>query len=55
MKKLVLIGLMMMLGLSGCACTETCGLIKADWTEYWNNPGDGTWGLMKHDWVDFWS
>jgi hypothetical protein len=55
MKKFVLMALIMVLSLSGCACTGTCVLIKEDLTDYWNDPGAGTWQLIKEDWVEFWN
>jgi hypothetical protein len=56
MKKLAWIALMMIiLGVSGCACSATCGLMKEDWTDYWSNPGAGAWRSMEQDWVDFWN
>jgi uncharacterized protein YceK len=55
MKKLAWIALIIMvLGLSGCACSGTCNLMKEDWHDYWRNPGAGDWQYMKQDWSQFW-
>ena len=54
MKKLVLIALIMVLGLSGCASSGTSGSIKQDWTAYWENPGGASWEAIEQDWVRYW-
>ena len=53
MKGLGLIALIMVLGLSGCASSGMSGLIKEDWTEFWNDPGGGSWEVIKWDWTEF--
>ena len=55
MKRLALIALIMVLGLSGCASSGTCGLIKQDWVRYWNDPGGASWESVKQDWRWFWN
>jgi len=54
MKKLAMMVMILVFGLSGCACTGTCVLIKEDWDHYWNEPGAGSWDSLKQEWVDFW-
>ncbi len=53
MKKLALIALIMVLGLSGCASGVGYS-IKEDWTEYWKNPGGLSWEIFKGDWTEYW-
>ncbi len=55
MEKLALIALIMVLGLSGCACYGTCVSIKEDFSDFWNDPGRGSSQLIKEDFSDFWS
>ena len=59
MKKLALIALIMVLGLSGCVSSGTSGLTKEDGTKFHNEPGAGacgsSWELMLQDWNEFWS
>jgi hypothetical protein len=55
MKRLALIALIMVLGLSGCASSGTCGLIRQDWIRYWNDPGGASWESVKQDWVRYWN
>jgi hypothetical protein len=51
MKKLVLIALIMVMGLSGCASIAGPGLswkdIKEDWGDYWKDPAGP--GLSRKD------
>ena len=54
MKKIALIALTMVLGLSGCASSGTSGSTKQDWTTYWKNPGGGCWESIKQDWTAYW-
>jgi hypothetical protein len=54
MKKLALIALSMVLGLSGCACPGTSSSIRQDWAAYWRNPGGESWESIKKDWAAYW-
>jgi hypothetical protein len=51
MKKLALIALIMVLGLSGCASSGTRGSIRQDWIAYWKDPGGIFWEDIKQDWI----
>jgi hypothetical protein len=53
MKKLALIALIMVLGLSGCASSGTRGSIKQDWVAYWKDPGGAFWEQIKEDWITY--
>ena len=53
MEKLALIGLIMVLGLSGCACPDTVGSLKQDWVAYWKSL-EGDWDSTKQDWAAYW-
>jgi hypothetical protein len=55
MKKLALIALIMVLGLSGCACYGTCDSVRQDWIRYWDNPGGASWESVKQDWIRYWN
>ena len=54
MKKLVLMTLMMVLGLSGCASSGTINPIKQDWAAYWEVESKG-WERAKQDWAMYWA
>ena len=54
MKKLVLIALIMVLGLSGCTSSGISDSIKRDWIAYWDNSGSGSWESIKRDWMTYW-
>jgi hypothetical protein len=53
MEKLALIALIMVLGLSGCACPGTSGPIKQDWATYLKGI-EGDWESTKQDWTAYW-
>lgn len=55
MKRLTLIGLIMVLGLSGCAYSGVKNVVKEDWTAYWSEPRSESWKLIKQDWKEFWN
>lgn len=52
MKKLALIALIMVMGLSECASSSTSVSIKEEWYYYWKNPaGAGlSWEDIKVGW-----
>ena len=52
MKTLALIGLIMVLGLSGCACPDTVASLEQDWVAYWKSL-EGDWDSTKQDWVTY--
>jgi rubredoxin len=55
MVKVALIGLVMVLGLSGCASFGESISFKQNWAEFWRSPAEGTpWEPMKQDWGQFW-
>ena len=55
MKRLALIALTMVLGLSGCASSGTGGSIGQDWTAYWWNRGGPSCESVRQDWIRYWN
>ena len=51
MKKVALIALTMVLGLSGCASSGTSGSVRQDRIRYGNDLGGATWESVKQDWL----
>ena len=53
MNKLALIALIMVFGLSGCACCKG-SMIKQSWIDFWHDPAGDNWRQMKQDLTEFW-
>ena len=54
MKRLALIGLVMVLGASGCVFFNRSSSIGETWAEYWKNPDGESSKSIKQDWDEYW-
>jgi len=54
MKTIVLIALIAVLALSGCASSCKGCYIMQDWVDFWKNPGSGNEEYIMKDFIDFW-